>query len=414
MVNAMKEKKSTSKKRIQKISNTKKPDAITFEDWQTTLRKQFSSEQKFSVKNIGDHKVYSDFEVRNPLTKKIYKVAIRSQTNGLNFCSCPDFKVNNLGTCKHIEYVFNLLRSKKTLTKILNKGYERPYSSVTLKYGTERKVVLRIGSSKREEIKKLAETFFDSNFVLQESGFEKFEKFLEKVLKYDPQFRCYQDALEYILIEREKQNRKRSIAKKFTNGLQSKELNKVIKATLYPYQKEAVLKALEAGRYIIADDMGLGKTIQSLAIAESLKNIMGIESVLIVCPTSLKYQWETELKKFTESSSTVVEGLVNKRQQHYASNSFYKIISYQVATRDTDIINRMNPDLIILDEAQRIKNWKTKTAQSIKQLESPYCLVLTGTPLENKLDELHSLVEFVDRYKMGTIFIRSSNYRRGW
>ncbi len=205
----MKTKNTASKKRIPKISNTKKPEAISFEEWQTILRQQFSTEQKFSIKNIGSHKVYSDFEVRNPLTKRVYKVAIRSQTTGLNFCSCPDFKVNNLGTCKHIEHVFNFIKSKKNLVKILNEGLERDYSSVTLKYGNERKIVLRVGRYNANEIKKLANTFFDKDFILKEEGLKNFEKFIDKVKRLDPQFRCYPDALEYILNEREKQNRKK-------------------------------------------------------------------------------------------------------------------------------------------------------------------------------------------------------------
>ena len=287
--------------------------------------------------------------------------------------------------------------------KILNADYERPYSSVTLKYGNERKILLRIGGLKTKEIKKLAAAFFDSDFTLKESGFEKFEKFLGMALQLDSQFRCYADALDYIITEREKQSRKKRIREKFPNGIQSKDLNRIIKATLYPYQKEAVLKAIEAGRFILADDMGLGKTLLSLAIAELFKTISGIESVLIICPTSLKYQWESEIKKFTNSASKVIEGLANQREEQYASNEFYKIISYHVAARDTELINKMKPDLIILDEAQRIKNWKTKTAQSIKQLDSPYCLVLTGTPLENNPDGLHSLVEFVDWYKTGLL-----------
>lgn len=161
--------------------------------------------------------------------------------------------------------------------------------------------------------------------------------------------------------------------------------------------------AAKAGRFIIADDMGLGKTIQAICIAELLKTELGIENVLIICPTSLKYQWKTEIEKFTNSSVEVVSGMQHVRKTHYNSDSFYKIVSYNAVTRDIEIINKAVPDFIILDEAQRIKNWKTKTAQGIKQLESPYCLVLTGTPLENKLDELHSLVEFVDRYKLGSL-----------
>ncbi len=68
------------------------------------------------------------------------------------------------------------------------------------------------------------------------------------------------------------------------------------------------------------------------------------------------------------------------------------------------MIREWAPDLIILDEAQRIKNWKTRTAQSVKKLPSEYTIVLTGTPLENRLEELHSIVEFVDRFRLGPLF----------
>ena len=72
--------------------------------------------------------------------------------------------------------------------------------------------------------------------------------------------------------------------------------------------------------------------------------------------------------------------------------------------RDLDVIRRWAPDLVILDEAQRIKNWKTRTAQSVKRLPSQFAIVLTGTPLENRLEELHSIVEFVDRFRLGPMF----------
>jgi len=395
--------KDSKPRRPPKISNTRKPDEISFEEWQTSLRKQFSTEQPFTIKNLGDHSVFSDFEVRNRITQKKYRVAIRSREPGLNFCSCPDFKVNNLGTCKHVEAVFNYLEGKKNLEKILNKGYERPYSSVTLKYGAERKIVLRTGSKNPDYIQVLAKEYFNKDGILKESAFGKFEKFLEGVKTIDEHFRCYPDAVDFIIAEREKQKRIARIQDKFPDGISGKQLKKIISTELYPYQEEAVLKAASAGRFIIADDMGLGKTIQSIAVAELLKDLMGIEKVMIICPTSLKYQWETEIQKFTKSNSKVIEGAQFLRAEQYNEKEFYNIVSYNAAVNDIEIINKVRPDLIILDEAQRIKNWKTKTAQSIKQLDSTYCLVLTGTPLENKLEELHSLVEFVDKYKMGLL-----------
>ena len=111
-----------------------------------------------------------------------------------------------------------------------------------------------------------------------------------------------------------------------------------------------------------------------------------------------------EIEKFTDRSAVVVEGLLARRAELYAAPSFYKITNYDVIHRDLDAIRQWQPDVVILDEAQRIKNWKTRTAQSVKRLESKYAIVLTGTPLENRLEELHSIVEFVDRFRLGPMF----------
>jgi SNF2 family DNA or RNA helicase len=126
--------------------------------------------------------------------------------------------------------------------------------------------------------------------------------------------------------------------------------------------------------------------------------------VLIICPTSLKYQWKKEISKFTDRSTLMVEGPIHKRKNLYKAEEFYKIISYGVTRNDLEFINEASPDLVILDEAQRIKNWKTKTAQAIKKIQSRFAIVLTGTPLENRLQEIHSIVEFIDMYKLGPLF----------
>ena len=111
-----------------------------------------------------------------------------------------------------------------------------------------------------------------------------------------------------------------------------------------------------------------------------------------------------EIEKFADRPALVVEGMTVRRTQLYAEPSFYKLTNYDVICRDLEAIRRWQPDVIILDEAQRIKNWKTRTAQTVKQLESKYAIVLTGTPLENRLEELHSIVEFVDRFRLGPMF----------
>ena len=117
---------------------------------------------------------------------------------------------------------------------------------------------------------------------------------------------------------------------------------------------------------------------------------------MIICPTSLKYQWKAEIEKFTESTVLVLEGNPLKREKIYKSDeSFYMIMTYNIVSRDCQKLNALGADLVILDEAQRIKNWTTKISRSVKKLTMPYCVVLTGTPLENKLEELYSIIQFI-------------------
>jgi SNF2 family DNA or RNA helicase len=150
--------------------------------------------------------------------------------------------------------------------------------------------------------------------------------------------------------------------------------------------------------------MGLGKTVQALAAAEMLRRRRGIQRVLVVAPASVKYQWKTEIEKFTDLPAQVIDGLLPRRKELYASPKFFNLSSYELVLKDVRYMHELAPDLIILDEAQRIRNWTTATARTIKQLKSRYAFVLTGTPLENKLEELFSVVEFVDGRRLGPAF----------
>ena len=396
--------KDKKEKKEKAIPYHRQPADMTLDEWQAALRKQFAAVQDFKVENIGEHQVFSDFIVYNPLSDKSYKVAIRSDKPGLNFCSCPDFKINLLGTCKHVEFLLNRINSEPKTKTLLLQGNEQSYSSISLKYGEQRKVYLRIGTDNHEQINKIAKKYFDKNNYLRKTAFNKFEKFLEEVQSLDSEFRSYPDAVEYILNIRNVNNRRKLLDNKYAEGINSPELEKLLNAKLYTYQKEGILYAARAGRCLIADDMGLGKTIQAMATTEIFARDFNAQSALIICPTSLKYQWKSEIEKFTGRSALVIEGNIFKRIEQYKSDEFYKITSYNSIRNDIRHINNSAPDVVILDEAQRIKNWKTKTAQSVKTIESEFALVLTGTPLENRIDELHSLVQFVDPFKLGPMF----------
>jgi SNF2 family DNA or RNA helicase len=395
-----KKKNKTVLKATPKVSYYSKPTNLSMEEWQLALRKQFAELNSFNFKNVGTHLVFSDYNINSSETKKTYKVSIRSEKN-MNFCECMDFKTNNLGTCKHIEHILFKINKNNKLKKIYKNTYDSTYTSVYLNYKGERTICIRIGSENSEEFKKLAKIYFDINGVLIHHSIQNFDKFLEKANQISSTFRCYDDALNFVLNEREHLKRNEIIDK----NINSPEFFKsILKADLFQYQKEGIEFGLRNGRVIIADDMGLGKTIQAIGVAEGLKKLVGISKILIVCPTSLKYQWKSELEKFTKSSFQVIEGNFFKRKELYENNLEYKICSYHVIAKDLDTINVNDFDLVILDEAQRIKNWQTKTAQFVKKIKSKYVIVLTGTPIENKLDELYSLVQMVDPFKLGALF----------
>ncbi|MBT3209232.1 MAG: DEAD/DEAH box helicase [Bacteroidetes bacterium] len=392
------------KEKEKKVPYYRKPDDLTVEEWQIALRKQFAMKQDFQIRNIGNVPVFSDFKVFNPASGNSYKVAIRSYKFGDNFCSCPDFKTNELGTCKHIEFVLKELKDNTENDRYWEEGNQRIYSSISLRYGKTRRIFLRLGETNADSIRSLSKKYFDNEgFLLKQKYFELGD-FINSARELDPEFRIYHDALEFIIDERGNIIRKQIIDEEFPEDINSKSFDTLIRADLYPYQKEGILKATKAGRIIIADDMGLGKTIQAIACSEILAKHLNLNSVLIICPTSLKYQWQNEIEKFTDRTVKVVEGNLDKRIKHYRTDEFYKIASYGVGLNDIEYLNENEFDLVILDEAQRIKNWKTKTAQGLKKLNSQYAIVMTGTPLENKLDELHSIVEFIDPYKLGALF----------
>jgi hypothetical protein len=97
--------KKVAVKKKKKTPKTRKPQHMTLREWQTALRVEYGEEQDFSVKNLGEHPVYSEFSVYNPVSDKTYRVAIRGERDGEVYCSCPDFSVNTLGICKHSAFV---------------------------------------------------------------------------------------------------------------------------------------------------------------------------------------------------------------------------------------------------------------------------------------------------------------------
>jgi superfamily II DNA or RNA helicase len=394
-------------RREPKLSRTHAPDDLSPLDWQRGLRRQFGREQAFGLENLTSEPFFSEFRVSNPVSKSNYRVAIRGLGPGGNFCSCPDYATSELGTCKHIEFTLARLEKKRGARTAFARGYQPAFSELYLRNDGKRSVHFRAGTDCPPAVREAAAALFDAerDGLLPEERLGDLEHFMTMVSKCGHEFRAYDDALDFVAGRRDAVRRAAKLEQLFPRSAADPKLLALLKVPLYPYQAEGALFAVRTGRALIGDDMGLGKTIQAIAATEILARHFGVSKVLVICPTSLKYQWQSEITRFSgrqgESPARVISGGRAQRQKDYAAEDFCKITNYEKLKPDLDLIAAWAPDLVVVDEAQRVKNWNTIAARALKRIDSPYAVVLTGTPLENKLEELISIVQFVDQHRLG-------------
>jgi hypothetical protein len=150
---------------------------MPLEAWQTALRRDFGRAQRFLLKNTGTEPVFSEFVVTNPQTKGAYRVAIRGRNPGDNYCSCPDFTINTLGTCKHIEFTLARLERQRGGRTALDERFRPDYSEVFLRYGAKREVAFRPGRLCPPAIQRLASRCFGPDGLLMPSAVKRFDFF---------------------------------------------------------------------------------------------------------------------------------------------------------------------------------------------------------------------------------------------
>ena len=395
--------KTTLLPKEQKLSRTHAPAEISPVEWQRALRRQFGREQAFGLENIGTEPFFSEFRVSNPQSRSAYRVAIRGKLPGDNYCGCPDYATNELGTCKHIEFALAQLEKKRGAKATFARGYHPPFSELYLRNDGGRAIHFRAGTDCPPSVSKAAGRVFDAarGWMLPPEEFAGLERFVAAAAKSGHELRVYDDALDFVAGRRDAERRKLTLDDLYRDGADDSRLKKLLKVPLYPYQAEGALFAVRAGRALIGDEMGLGKTIQAITAGEILARHFGVSKVLVICQTSLKYQWQSEIARFSGRDSFVIAGGRAQRQKDYARDDFCKITNYEKLQPDLDLIAAWAPELVIVDEAQRVKNWNTIAARALKRIDSPYAIVLTGTPLENKLEELISIVQFVDQHRLG-------------
>lgn len=358
-------------------------------------------EPPISIENKDPHHpIYSNFTVRSQ-SGAVYSVEIRDLENRVFSSNTVDFQINGLGTDKHVEAVLNYLQKKHRIE--FNEAFAN---------GSDRVDIIPLANVLKVErnLHQLPKSL--RSFVNEEGVIHDVESFLEVAKQSkSKKLRISQEVTPWLEEKRQDAERKllrREYEQKIVSGAYPAHETKI---PLYPYQREGMLHLAFTERALLADEMGLGKTIQALAACALLHRLGKAKRVLVVSPASLKSEWEEQIQKFTDLGKTIVFGNRTKRKASYKEGVFFTLVNYEQVMRDFEVINElMQPDIVVLDEAQRIKNWSTKTAQSIKRLKSRYAFVLTGTPIENRIDDLYSIVNFINPTMLGSLFRFNREY----
>lgn len=389
--------KSMKRKAVQTASKW-----LTTDEEERALRRERAAEEPMRVRPLSSSRaeVFQDYEVgRTGVPDAVpYTVELRSTAEPINSCTCPDFRKNFLGTCKHIERVLMGVRRPKRGGPAASPRAElfmtcEPYAPL-----------LRIGTGVPAETARTLAKHADVQGRLRRTDAAGLGLLISACEagagRVSREVRDYLAELE----AREQLERVRAAFRE--QIVAAKGAAPFLKLPLYPYQIDGMLHLAFKGRALLADEMGLGKTVQAVAAAAVMREVMGVRRVLVVAPASLKAEWEEQVRTFTALPLEVLFGARAERLVRYRyTPAFFLIANYEQVVRDWREINGvLKPDLVILDEAQRIKNWRTRTAQNLKRLESRFAFVLTGTPLENRIDEVYSLSEFIDPSLFGSLF----------
>lgn len=350
------------------------------------------------------HGPLGTFRVRSN-SGSAYEVEIRDLSGRNNSCGCIDQRVNGLGTCKHIEGVLAALRAKGARGFTAAAAAAAPRVEVFLdRAGAAAPAIIFPKTGPDAKARAFLAAFCGRDGALKAAP-ANIKTLVDAAPAAPKSVRISRHFGAWLEREMRLAARENACAQFLAEVEAGRASWDVVKLPLLPYQKEGAAHLAFHERALLADEMGLGKTVQAIAACELLARRKGIERVLVVSPTSVKAEWEDQIARFSDRDVRFVAGLRPERLKRYSEPAFFTLVNYEQVVRDADDINRLlRPDVVILDEAQRIKNWQTKTARQVKSLRSPFAFVLTGTPLENRIDETYSIVQYLDPEIFGPLF----------
>ncbi len=314
-----------------------------------------------------------------------YRVQVRGDATGPHSCDCPDFEANRLHTCKHVERARTYLHTHGDRLGRAHRQADRA-ARIFLHFGEIVEPRL-FGSPSGPGAPAVRAAFDASGLPLRPLARDESE-----LRDWLARFGGWvePEALEWL----DRRIRRRP-------ALPDRDLPDLLPQLPlkpYPYQWTGAAFLAQNGRALLADEMGLGKTVQALLAAVALRKATPpARHVIIVCPASLRGGWQDELRKWIGEEAELLTGNAIERARLIASRPAWLITHYEQVLRDHKAHQEHPPDLLIIDEAQRAKGLRARTARVLKSIESRYLFALTGTPLENRLEEAYAIAQLIDQ-----------------
>jgi SNF2 family DNA or RNA helicase len=330
-----------------------------------------------------------------------YHITFRDIERRHGYCNCPDYSTNKLGTCKHLIFAFNNIKQQPDIVPPQLPSY--PFIEVFLNPFRNNKISYFYPEKLRGPIAELFYRYFGNKNFIEEEEVESFPGFLNNTHKFK-QILVRPEVLEKVkkvvdqaAIARLKKTMKLDFGK--------------LKAPLLPFQQAGVEFATFSAGVVLADDLELGKITQAVATALMKKKVFGFSKTLVVCQAAMKQQWKREVERLSGEAPLMPEGSYEERNRTYQSEGHYFIIvNYETVIQDVNALINLQPDFLILDEAQRIKSWSSAISSAIRTIARHHTVALAGSPFESKLIELYALMMLVDKELLSPLWEFSYKY----
>lgn len=377
------------------------------EEAQRARRKRRAREGNFPVVRLSEGGVEARFGVRSE-SGQVYEVEILAARERVALCTCFDYLTNTLGTCKHVEAVWLHLERKEPQA-LADAAARRPAEArVYLDHGEELRVRLLRPETSSPELDALLQLYFDDEGTFVGELWRDFGGLTRSTaalggVRIDPEVHAH-------VRERRRRTRREALLTQARNRVLEGEDLGVTRPGLRPYQRLGALHLAYRERAVLADEIGLGKSAQALAAAELLRRDEGLQRTVVVCPASASAHWVAEIDRFCGEAAARVQGTPESRQQHYARQAAYTVVPDEVLVADQEELTKLRPDLLILDAAQRIRDWRSKSSEAVKRLATRFTFVLVDTALTDDPDRLYAVIQLVDQRLLGPLWRFNPRY----